>query len=33
MKDTIDAVEADRELKTRHRAMWALGDYPRWPAR
>ncbi|MDV7241374.1 MULTISPECIES: class I SAM-dependent methyltransferase [Rhodococcus] len=28
MKDTIDAVEADRELKTRHRAMWALGDYP-----
>jgi ubiquinone/menaquinone biosynthesis C-methylase UbiE len=21
-------VAADRELKTRHRAMWALGDYP-----
>jgi SAM-dependent methyltransferase len=26
MTDTID--EADRALKTRHRAMWALGDYP-----
>jgi len=23
-----DAVEADRALKDRHRAMWALGDYP-----
>ena len=28
MSDTIDAVEADRALKARHRAMWALGDYP-----
>jgi SAM-dependent methyltransferase len=26
--DTIHAVDADRELKARHRAMWALGDYP-----
>ena len=26
--DTIDAVEADRALKAKHRAMWALGDYP-----
>ena len=26
MTRTID--EADRALKTRHRAMWALGDYP-----
>ena len=26
MTHTID--EADRALKTRHRAMWALGDYP-----
>lgn len=27
---TIDAdrIDADRELKTRHRAMWASGDYP-----
>jgi ubiquinone/menaquinone biosynthesis C-methylase UbiE len=24
----IHAVDADRELKARHRAMWALGDYP-----
>lgn len=23
-----DAAEADRALKTKHRAMWALGDYP-----
>ncbi|MGZ4610838.1 MAG: class I SAM-dependent methyltransferase, partial [Actinomycetes bacterium] len=28
MSTTIDAVEADRALKARHRAMWALGDYP-----
>ncbi len=28
MTDTIHAVDADRELKARHRAMWALGDYP-----
>lgn len=24
----IDATEADRALKAKHRAMWALGDYP-----
>jgi SAM-dependent methyltransferase len=24
----IDAVEADRALKAKHRATWALGDYP-----
>jgi ubiquinone/menaquinone biosynthesis C-methylase UbiE len=24
----IDAVEADRALKAKHRTMWALGDYP-----
>ena len=23
-----DTIEADRALKTKHRAMWALGDYP-----
>jgi ubiquinone/menaquinone biosynthesis C-methylase UbiE len=28
MTDLIDAAAADRELKARHRAMWALGDYP-----
>ncbi|MBC2642295.1 MULTISPECIES: class I SAM-dependent methyltransferase [unclassified Rhodococcus (in: high G+C Gram-positive bacteria)] len=28
MDDTIDAVHADSELKNKHRAMWALGDYP-----
>ena len=28
MTDVMNAVEADRALKTRHRAMWALGDYP-----
>ena len=28
MDDTIDAVQADRDLKNKHRAMWALGDYP-----
>jgi SAM-dependent methyltransferase len=28
MTETIDAVEADRALKTKHRTMWALGDYP-----
>jgi SAM-dependent methyltransferase len=26
--DTISAVDADRQLKAKHRAMWALGDYP-----
>ena len=24
----VDAVGADRALKSKHRAMWALGDYP-----
>jgi SAM-dependent methyltransferase len=29
MTGTLDsAVEADRALKTKHRAMWAMGDYP-----
>lgn len=28
MVTTLSPVEADRELKARHRAMWALGDYP-----
>ena len=28
MTETIDAVTQDRALKARHRAMWALGDYP-----
>jgi ubiquinone/menaquinone biosynthesis C-methylase UbiE len=28
MTASPDALEADRALKTRHRAMWALGDYP-----
>ena len=28
MTATITAVEADRALKTKHRAMWASGDYP-----
>lgn len=26
--EAIDAVEADHALKTKHRAMWALGNYP-----
>jgi len=25
---TTEALEADRALKAKHRAMWALGDYP-----
>jgi len=25
---TTEAIDADRALKARHRAMWALGDYP-----
>ncbi len=29
MTGTIDELTADRELKARHRAMWASGDYPR----
>jgi SAM-dependent methyltransferase len=28
MTGTIDTTSADRALKARHRAMWALGDYP-----
>ncbi|WP_406397763.1 class I SAM-dependent methyltransferase [Streptomyces sp. NBC_00879] len=28
MSQMIDAVEADRALKAKHRGMWALGDYP-----
>ena len=28
MSEVLDAVEADRALKTKHRAMWALGNYP-----
>ncbi|MFF3878349.1 class I SAM-dependent methyltransferase [Streptomyces sp. NPDC001978] len=27
MTEAIDAVEADRALKAKHRKMWALGDY------
>lgn len=25
---SVEAVQADRTLKAKHRAMWALGDYP-----
>ncbi|MFJ8076376.1 class I SAM-dependent methyltransferase [Streptomyces sp. NPDC096176] len=28
MTEAIDATEADRALKAKHRTMWALGDYP-----
>jgi SAM-dependent methyltransferase len=28
MSVTVDSAEADSALKQRHRAMWALGDYP-----
>jgi ubiquinone/menaquinone biosynthesis C-methylase UbiE len=28
MTDLIDLAEADRALKAKHRAMWALGNYP-----
>lgn len=28
MTDQIEATDADRALKAKHRAMWALGDYP-----
>ena len=28
MNDQTQAAEADRELKQKHRAMWASGDYP-----
>src|SRR5215218_4135128 len=28
MTEVLDAVDADRALKTKHRAMWAMGDYP-----
>src|SRR5690606_30463791 len=27
MSEVLDTTDADRELKARHRAMWALGDY------
>ncbi|CUR57129.1 conserved hypothetical protein [metagenome] len=28
MTQTLEPVEADRALKAKHRAMWALGNYP-----
>ncbi|MFE2165315.1 hypothetical protein ACFXB3_09595 [Streptomyces sp. NPDC059447] len=28
MTESIDAAQADRALKAKHRAMWAMGDYP-----
>lgn len=28
MTESITALDADRALKTKHRTMWALGDYP-----
>jgi SAM-dependent methyltransferase len=28
MSRIIDEVEADRALKTKHKALWSLGDYP-----
>ncbi len=28
MSGVVDTMDADRSLKARHRAMWALGDYP-----
>ena len=28
MSDTMTATDADQALKAKHRAMWALGDYP-----
>lgn len=28
MSDVIDTAATDRALKAKHRAMWALGDYP-----
>jgi ubiquinone/menaquinone biosynthesis C-methylase UbiE len=28
MTDVTDAIEADRALKAKHRAMWGLGNYP-----
>lgn len=28
MTESTDAAQADRALKAKHRAMWALGDYP-----
>ncbi len=24
----VDDIEADRALKTKHKALWSLGDYP-----
>jgi 2-polyprenyl-3-methyl-5-hydroxy-6-metoxy-1,4-benzoquinol methylase len=28
MSRLIEDVEADRELKSKHKAMWSMGDYP-----
>ncbi len=28
MSNIMDEVEADRALKTKHKALWSLGDYP-----
>jgi hypothetical protein len=28
MTGMVETIDADRAIKTRHRAMWALGDYP-----
>lgn len=28
MTQTVDALDADRALKAKHRAMWAMGNYP-----
>ena len=28
MTTTIEALDVDRQLKAKHRAMWALGNYP-----
>ncbi|HZM64768.1 MAG TPA: class I SAM-dependent methyltransferase [Nakamurella sp.] len=28
MTTTVEAIGADQQLKAKHRAMWALGDYP-----
>lgn len=28
MNEQTDAIDADRVLKQKHRAMWAQGDYP-----
>ena len=28
MTESGTTLEVDRDLKSKHRAMWALGDYP-----